>query len=89
MYLEVGRIVALMTARSLPNSLRFWPREGVVASSRDDVMDHPARDIGKAKVPALEAVGQAQMVQAELVQHRGVQVVSVDGLVGDAPADLV
>ena len=65
MYLEVGRIVALMTARSLPNSLRFWPREGVVASSRDDVMDHPARDIGKAKVPTVVAESQTLVFEAQ------------------------
>ena len=65
MYLEVGRIVELMTARSLPNSLRFWPREDVVVSSRDDVMDHPARDIGKAKVPTVVAESQTLVFEAQ------------------------
>ena len=65
MYLEVGRIVELMTARSLPNSLRFWPREGVVAASRDDVMDHPARDIGEAKIATVVAESQTLVLEAQ------------------------
>ena len=65
MDLEVGRRVDLMTARSLPNSLRFWPREDVVVSSRDDVMDHPARDIGEAKIPAVVAESQTLVLEAQ------------------------
>ena len=65
MDLEVGRLVDLMAARSLPNSLRFWPREDVVVSSRDDVMDHPARDIGEAKIPTVVAESQTLVLEAQ------------------------
>ena len=65
MYLEVGRLVELMTARSLPNSLRFWPRGDVMVSSRDDVMDHPARDIGEAKIATVVAESQTLVLEAQ------------------------
>src|SRR5262249_6930000 len=51
--------------------------------------DHVAGDVGQAEVAALVAVGQAAVVQAEQVQQRGVEVVDVDGVAGDAPADVV
>ena len=65
MYLEVGRLVELMTARSLPNSLRFWPRGDVMVLSRDDVMDHQARDICEAKIATVVAEIQTLLLEAQ------------------------
>ena len=46
-------------------------------------------DVGQAEVAALKAVRQLQVVQAEQVQDRGVQVVDVDRVFHRRPADLV
>ena len=91
---DEGRVCSPAFRRCLRNrdsvsSLNASWRRSHERLLRDPVGDHLAGHVGQTKVPTLEAVGQAQVVQAELVQHRGVQVVCVDGLVGDAPADLV
>ena len=36
-----------------------------MVSSRDDVMDHPARDIGEAKIPAVVAESQTLVLEAQ------------------------
>ena len=46
-------------------------------------------DAGEAEVEALEAEREALVVEAELVQDRGVQVVDVDGVLDGAEAELV
>ena len=45
--------------------------------------------VGQAEVAALEAVGQPLVVDAEQVQHRGVQVVDVDDVLDGVVAELV
>ena len=45
--------------------------------------------IGQAEIPALVAVGQLFVIEAEEMQNGGVQVVHMDGIFLDTPADLV
>src|SRR5262249_31764641 len=47
--------------------------------SRQEAIDDPAADVGQPEVPALEAVREAGVVEAEEAQNRGVVVVDVDG----------
>ena len=51
---------------------------GIVERSGQDRFHKLARHVGKAGVAALEAIGQAVVVNSELTQQRGVQVVHVD-----------
>ena len=46
-------------------------------------------DAGEADVEAAEGVGEAVVVDPEDVQHRGVQVAEVDGVLGDVVAEVV
>ena len=46
-------------------------------------------DIGEAEIAAAVAVGEAFVVEAEQVQHGGVEVVDVDGVVLGAEAEVV
>src|SRR4030095_10405879 len=48
-----------------------------------------AGDVGEAKVAALEAVGEAQVIEAEEVEDRGVEIVDMHRVARDVPADLV
>jgi len=52
---------------------------------------HDARllDAGEYRVEALELVGEALVVDAELVEHGGLDVVDRDGVMGDAVAEFV
>jgi hypothetical protein len=68
------------------SSCRFAQGEEPSGDPRPDDL---TPDVGQAEIAALEAVGQAQVVQAEQVQHRGVKVVDVDGVAGDPQSDLV
>ena len=45
---------------------------------RQEVVDNFSGDVGQAEVAALPAVGQAEVVDAQQVQHGGVQIVDVD-----------
>src|SRR5262249_19125470 len=67
--------------------------EGAAASkdvvSRQQLLDPRAGNVGQAEVAALELVRQLQVVESEQVQDRRVQVVDVDRLFGDVPAQLV
>ncbi len=45
--------------------------------------------VGEAEVAALVAEGEALVVEAELVQDGGVEVVHVHGVLGDVEAELV
>lgn len=49
----------------------------------DDVDD----DVGKAKVAALKPKRQLEMVQAEQMQNRGLQIVDVDAILAVGLAD--
>ena len=46
-------------------------------------------DVGEAGVAALVFEGQAGVVDAEEVEHRGMQVVDVDGVGGDVVGEVV
>jgi len=46
-------------------------------------------DVGEAVMATLEAVGEALVVDADLVQHRRLQVVDVDGVLGDVVGEVV
>src|SRR6478609_7257979 len=52
-------------------------------SGRDDLAEDAAVDVGEAVVAAAVAEGQALVVEAELVQDRGVDVVDRDGVLDD------
>ena len=45
--------------------------------------------IGDSKIAALEAVGQLLVIEAEEMQDRRVQIMHVNGIFLDAPADFV
>ena len=51
---------------------------------RQNLLHHLAVHVGQAVVAALEAVGQPLVIEAEQVQDRGLQVVDVDLVLGDA-----
>src|SRR5687768_3384233 len=57
--------------------------------SGDEFAYYVPADVGEPKVAALEAVGEFGVVEAEEVQEGGVEVVDVDGVFDDVPADLV
>ena len=65
---------------------RILPRSGL---GLQQLLHHLARHVGQAEIAALEAVGQLQVVEAEQVQDRGVEVVDVDRVLDDVPADVV
>ena len=46
-------------------------------------------DIGESEVAALEAVGEALVVHAQDVQDGGLEIVDVDGVLGDAIPEFV
>ena len=50
---------------------------------RQDFGDDFAGDVGEAEVATLEFVGQAEVVDAGAVEDGGLQVVDVDGALGD------
>ena len=56
---------------------------------RKHVLHDFAVDVGQASSDAVVVVGQLLVVDAEQVQHRGVEVVPGDGMLGDLPADVV
>ena len=58
-------------------------------SSRQDVSDDVAVDVGQAVVTAAEAVGESLVVEAHEVQDGRVEVVNMDLLLGRVPAELV
>ena len=53
------------------------------------LLHHGPVDVGEAVVAALEAVGEAGVVEAEQMQGGGVQVVDVDGILDDVVAEVV
>ena len=46
-------------------------------------------DVGEAEVASLKTVGQLRVIESKEVQHRGVQVVHVDGVFDDVVAEIV
>ena len=65
-------------------------REGCLAACSCQNRSHDfAGNVGQAEVAALVAVGEPLVVDAQQVQHRGVQVVDVDEVVDGVVAELV
>src|SRR3954470_3493453 len=59
-------------------------------ASRQERLDHAGRlDAGQALVEPLMAVGEPLVVEAEQVQHGGVEVADVDGVLDDVVRELV
>ena len=58
-------------------------------ASGEEPLDDPAADVGQAEVAALEAVGQPQVVEAEQVEDRRLDVVDVDAVLDAREAELV
>ena len=56
---------------------------------RQQPLDDIPPDVGQTKVTCLEAVGQLFVIEAEEMQNGGVQIVDMDGIFIDTPADLV
>ena len=49
-------------------------------SLRDEAVDNVAVDVGEAEVAAAVAVGEALVIEAEEVEHGGLQIVDVDAV---------
>src|SRR4029453_10599214 len=58
-------------------------------ASGDPVGDYAASDAGQAGVQTLEAIGELEVVQAEELEHGRLEVVYMDRVLRDGPADLV
>src|SRR5260370_14151014 len=58
-------------------------------SSGENVVHDPAAHVGQAEVAATVEERQLSVIEAELVEHRGVQVVDVDGVLHGFPAYIV
>ena len=46
-------------------------------------------NVGKSEIASLESIGKFLVIESEQMQDRGVQVVNVDRVFLDTPADLV
>src|SRR5437588_399482 len=57
--------------------------------SRQQLRHHLAGHVGQPKIPTLEAVRQLEVVQAEQMQQRGMEIVDVNGVLDNAPADVI
>ena len=55
----------------------------------ENLLDNIAGDVGQAKAAAVVEVGQPLVVDAQQVQHRGVQVVDADAIDDRLVADFV
>src|SRR5436309_10764225 len=60
-----------------------------LAPSHQNLLHHLPRDVGEAKIAALEAVGELGVVYAELLEEGGLEVVDVDRVLGDVVAEVV
>ncbi len=65
------------------------PEAEIRGCSGDQLRDDLAGDVGQAEVAPLEAVGEPRVVDAEQVEDRGVEVVDVDRVLDDVPAEVV
>jgi hypothetical protein len=62
---------------------------GIVSWLSNHSFDNVPVNVGQAVVPALEAISQTLVVDAELVQDRGLQVVDVHGVFGRAVTKVI
>src|SRR5262245_65242797 len=57
--------------------------------SRQELSHYLARHIGESEVAALEAVDEAGVVESEEVEDRCLKIMDVDGILGNAEAEVV
>src|SRR5690242_2188570 len=57
--------------------------------SRNDIFYHFSAHIGQAEAAALEFIGQLFVVEPELVQHRGLEIMYVNRVFYDVIAEIV
>ena len=57
--------------------------------SGDPVVDDFASDIGEKEIPILEAIGELEMVESDLMEHGVVKVVVVNWFVDNVPTDFI
>src|SRR5206468_11545840 len=67
---------------------RFWHSD-LREPSRDQLGNHSSMHVGQTEVAAGVAVRQALVIEAEQVQHGGVQVVNVDRVLDRLKTELV
>src|SRR5262249_31049956 len=63
-----------------PDRVRAVRSNDAALKSGDNLRDQLAVDVGETHVAAVEEIGQLRVIDAEQVQHRGVQVMDGDGL---------
>src|SRR5437868_6295871 len=56
---------------------------------RQQPFDHIAVDVGEPKVTALEAVGEAFVIEPQAMEDGGVEIVNVDGILRHVVTELV
>lgn len=54
-----------------------------------DVLNHVPMHIGQAEIATLIAVGESLVVESQLMQDRGLQIVDMHGLLGHMKAEFV
>jgi len=64
------------------------PLAGEAGQLRKQVGQNVAMHVGQAALNTIVVIGQPRVVDAQQVQDRGVEIVYIDGLLGDLPADL-
>ena len=83
-----GRMKKVMFAGTQSSSLPIFRDRGT-RSLGEDVVDDVAVDVGEAVLAALEFVGEGGVVDAELVEDGGLEVVDVDAVLGDIVPEVV
>lgn len=58
-------------------------------TSSDDARDQLAVDVGETEIPALVAEGEFLVVEAELVEQRGLEIVDADRILGGTVVEFV
>ena len=62
---------------------------GIGGASGEDVLDDPAVDVGESIVTPLMPVDRLLVVESELVEHRRVEIVNLDGILDDVVREVV
>jgi len=53
------------------------------------LFDEFSADVGEPVVASLEAIGELEVIESEEVEQGGMEIIDVDGVLGDIPSDLV
>ena len=67
----------------------FGFRESPCRFSSKNFLHHMPRHIGQAEMAALVEIGEAGVIESHQVQDRGMEVVNVDGILGDVVAEVI